>query len=112
MAKFANFKIIVEIEKLKIHVEGDREIAPEIASNVAQQITSVIQPSGLLEAPQDEHSSNPASNALAAPSVRRTRRTRSSARVGNPLAAIRQCGVPGLGFPGGQLFQPLEGSGF
>ena len=31
---------------------------------------------------------------------------------GNPSAAIRQCGVSGLGFPGARLFLPLEGSGF
>jgi DNA mismatch endonuclease (patch repair protein) len=33
-------------------------------------------------------------------------------RVANPSAAIRQCGVSAEGFPGGRLFQPLEGSGF
>jgi hypothetical protein len=32
--------------------------------------------------------------------------------VANPSAAIRQSGVSTLGFSGGRLFQPLEGSGF
>jgi len=53
MAKSANFKVTVKLEKLEIHVEGDREIAPEIANNVSHQIAEVFQPSGLLEAPAD-----------------------------------------------------------
>ena len=81
MAKFANFKISVEIEKLKIHVEGDREIAPEIASNVAHQISDVFQPSGLLEAPKDGQNSNSVINASATAPARRTRRPRSSGKV-------------------------------
>lgn len=76
MTKLASFKISVEIEKLKIHVEGDREIVPEIASNVAHQITGVLQPSGLLEAPKDGHNSNPVITAPASP-ARRTRGRRS-----------------------------------
>jgi hypothetical protein len=81
MAKFANFKIIVEIEKLKIHVEGDREVAPEIANNVAHQITTVLQPSGLLEAPKYEQNSNPVNSGLATPRARRTRRPSSSGKT-------------------------------
>src|ERR1700733_8460403 len=53
MAKFANFEINVEIEKLKIHVKGDREIAPEVANNVAQQISAIFQPAALIESPKD-----------------------------------------------------------
>lgn len=53
MAKFANFEINIEMKELKIHVKGDREIAPGIASNVAHQISTIFQPSGLLEAPKD-----------------------------------------------------------
>jgi hypothetical protein len=80
MPKFAGFKISVEIEKLKIHVEGDREIVPEIANNVAHQISHVIQPSGLLEAPKDGQNSNPVIDS-ATPPARKPRR-RSAGRPG------------------------------
>jgi hypothetical protein len=53
MAKLANYKISIELEKLKIHVEGAREIAPDIANNVANQIATVFQPAGLIESPSD-----------------------------------------------------------
>ncbi len=53
MAKFATFEVSVEIKELKIHVKGDREIAPEIAENVAHQISTVFQPAGLIEAPSE-----------------------------------------------------------
>jgi hypothetical protein len=76
MAKLASFKISVEVEKLKIHVEGDREIVPEIASNVAQHITGVLQPSSLLEAAKDGNNSNAVISAPASP-ARRPRGRRS-----------------------------------
>jgi hypothetical protein len=49
MSKLGTYKISIEIEKLKINVEGARELAPEIASNVVQQIATVLQPAGLIE---------------------------------------------------------------
>lgn len=78
MAKFANFEVHVEIEKLKIHVKGDREIAPEVANNVAQQISGIFQPSGLLEAPQNGNNGNKVIDAPPAPPARRARRKNSA----------------------------------
>jgi hypothetical protein len=74
MAKSANFKVTVKLEKLEIHVEGDRELVPEIANSVSHQIAEVIQPKGFLEAPTDGQ--NPVINvpAASASSVRRQRR--------------------------------------
>jgi hypothetical protein len=82
MSKSAHFKVTVKLEKLEIHIEGDRELVPEIANNVSHQIAEVIQPSGLLEAPTDGH--NPVINAPAAsatPSRRQRRRTAGKAET-------------------------------
>jgi hypothetical protein len=76
MTKLANFKISIVVKELSINVEGDREIVPEIASNVAQQVTGVLQPAGLLEAPKDGHNSNPVVTVAVSP-ARRTRGRRS-----------------------------------
>ena len=107
MAKFANFEVHVEIEKLKIHVKGDREIAPEVANNVAQQISAVFQPAGLIEAPKDGKNGHHVIDATPAVPTRRTRRraststpasdstttinwTHDAAKWGTPLQAWKQ----------------------
>src|SRR5437773_12535416 len=53
MTRVGNFEISVELKDLKIHVKGHRDLAPEIASNVAQQISEVFQPAGLIEGPSE-----------------------------------------------------------
>src|SRR5690349_16718192 len=80
MAKFANFEISVEIEKLKIHVKGDREIVPEIASNVATQISAMIQPAALIEAPSNGNGHKEITSAETI--IPSRRRRKSSARSG------------------------------
>jgi hypothetical protein len=74
MAKFGSFEVHVEIEKLKIHIKGDREIAPEVANNVAQQISGILQPSGLLEAPKDGQNGHRVIEAPASDTATRRRR--------------------------------------
>lgn len=59
MAKFGTFKISVEIQGLKINVEGDRELAPTIAQNVVKQVAASIQPAGLLDAPKNGQGAHP-----------------------------------------------------
>lgn len=53
MAKVANFEVTFELQGLKIHVKGDREIAPSIANNVGRQFANVLSPAGLIEAPKN-----------------------------------------------------------
>jgi hypothetical protein len=55
MAKMSNFEVTFELQGLKIHVKGDREIAPSIANNVGRQFASVLSPAGLIEAPKNGH---------------------------------------------------------
>jgi hypothetical protein len=74
MVKFANFEVQVEIEKLKIYVKGDREIAPEIANNVAQQISAVFQPAGLIQAPANGNGHQVIDAPAAAAPARRSRK--------------------------------------
>ncbi|HYM76117.1 MAG TPA: hypothetical protein VE377_09090 [Candidatus Dormibacteraeota bacterium] len=83
MAKFANFEVHVEIEKLKIHVKGDREIAPEVANNVAQQISGIFQPSGLLEAPKDGQNGHRVIEASAPAAPARRGRRKNSGPAAN-----------------------------
>lgn len=52
MTKVANFEVTFELQGLKIHVKGDREIAPSIANNVGRQFANVLSPAGLIEAPK------------------------------------------------------------
>jgi len=82
MAKSAHFKVTVKLEKLEIHVEGDRELVPEIANSVSHQIAEVIQPKAFLEAPTDGQ--NPLINvpaASAAPARARQRRRTGKAEM-------------------------------
>jgi hypothetical protein len=53
MAKVANFEVTFELQGLKIHVKGDREIAPSIANNVGRHFANVLSPAGLIEAPKN-----------------------------------------------------------
>jgi hypothetical protein len=53
MAKIANFEVTFELKELKIHVKGDREIAPSIANNVGRQFANVLSPAGLIEGPKN-----------------------------------------------------------
>jgi hypothetical protein len=93
MAKFAGYEISVEIEKLKIHVKGDRQIAPEIATNVANQVAGVFQPAPLIEGAQESHNGHLVIDGNSAIPARRARRrssgTKSNGAVGvstaNPL---------------------------
>ena len=87
MAKFANFEIEVEIKELKIHVKGDREIAPEVANNVAQQISGIFQPAGLIEAPKDGHNGHSAVEPIAATPARKPGRRRSTSGISQPSGA-------------------------
>jgi hypothetical protein len=56
MTKFANFEVTFELKELKIHVKGDREIAPSIANNVGKHFGNVLSPAGLIEAPKNAQS--------------------------------------------------------
>jgi hypothetical protein len=56
MSKFANFEVTFELKELKIHVKGDREIAPSIANNVGKHFGNVLSPAGLIEAPKNGQS--------------------------------------------------------
>lgn len=91
MAKIANYKISIELEKLKIHVEGSRELAPEIANNVASQIATILQPARLIEGSREEPGdhSHLAANVTPATPGRRPRRKGTgkldSAADGAPL---------------------------
>jgi hypothetical protein len=78
MAKLGNFKIVVEMKELKIHVEGAREIAPEIASNVANQIAAIVQPAALIEGRSENHSGVIDVPATAAGSRKTRKRTTAS----------------------------------
>ena len=84
MEKFAKFKINIEIEKLKIQIEGDRQIAPEIATNVANQISTMLQPAAYIEAPKDGQNSGPVIEGGASASPRRSRR-RSGVKQSSPV---------------------------
>lgn len=55
MAKTSNFEITFELQGLKVHVKGDREMAPAIANNVGRQFASVLSPAGLIEGPKNGH---------------------------------------------------------
>jgi hypothetical protein len=57
MAKVANFEVTFELQGLKIHVKGDREIAPSIANNVGRQFANILSPAGLIEAPKNGNES-------------------------------------------------------
>jgi|ERR1044071_6648993 hypothetical protein len=74
MAKIANFEISIELQGLKIYVKGDRELAPAIATEVAQKISGMIQPAGLIEAPMEPQNGHHAIDAAPAPAGRRRRR--------------------------------------
>jgi hypothetical protein len=59
MAKLANFEVTFELKELKIHVKGDREIAPSIANNVGKHFGQVLSPAGLIEAPKNGNEPQP-----------------------------------------------------
>lgn len=75
MAKIANFEINIELQGLKIHVKGDRELAPEIATEVAQKISGMIQPAGLIEALPERQNGHPTIDASQGASSRKRRRS-------------------------------------
>lgn len=58
MAKLANFQVTFELKELKIHVTGDREIAPMIANNAGRQFSSILSPAGLIDAPKNGQGDN------------------------------------------------------
>src|SRR5947207_6801346 len=82
MAK-ANFEISIELKELKIHVKGDREIVPEIATNVANQISGMIQPAGLIEGAKESHNGQPLQIDATSSSASRKTRKRTG---GKPVA--------------------------
>jgi hypothetical protein len=91
MSKFANFEVTFELKELKIHVKGDREIAPSIANNVGRHFASVLSPAGLIEAPKNGQT--PTSKLIeadeSAPARKRGRRAaKSSSSNGDGAASI------------------------
>jgi hypothetical protein len=89
MVKTVPFKVTVKVEKLEIHVEGDRQIVPEIANSVSRQIAEVIQPKALLGAPTDGHNPIIDVPAASAASGRRPRRRAAGATgTGSATSAI------------------------
>ena len=74
MAKLANFEVTFELKELKIHVKGDREIAPSIANNVGRHFASVLSPAGLIEGPKNGHSGNGNDKVIDAEAVTPSRR--------------------------------------
>lgn len=60
MAKFAGYEVTVEIEKIKVHVKAEREIAgDQLAANVANKITGMFQPEALTEGTQQSQNGHP-----------------------------------------------------
>jgi hypothetical protein len=86
MAKLANFEVTFELKELKIHVKGDREIAPSIADNVGRHFATVLTPAGLIEAPKSGHSGNGSDKVIDAEAVTAPRRKRKSAAKSNASA--------------------------
>lgn len=78
--KLAQFEVIVKMKELEIHVRGDRQVGPEIADNVGQHISGVIQTAGLLQAPQSNGHNGQQPQVIDAPEA--TRRRRKAARKG------------------------------
>jgi len=79
MAKLANFEVTFELKELKIHVKGDREIAPSIADNVGRHFASVLSPAGLIEAPKNGHNGNGVDKVIDADAVPPPRRRKKNA---------------------------------
>ncbi|HEY2498220.1 MAG TPA: hypothetical protein VGK24_14240 [Candidatus Angelobacter sp.] len=75
MAKTANFEISIELKELKIHVKGDRELAPEIATEVANKISGMLQPAGLIEGQVETPNGHRTIDAPPSPAVRKRRRS-------------------------------------
>jgi len=88
MAKLANFEVTFELKELKIHVKGDREIAPSIANNVGRQFASVLSPAGLIEAPKNGHSSSGSDKVIDAEPVATSRRKRKSGAKSNAAGTV------------------------
>jgi hypothetical protein len=48
----SRFKVRLKLSGLEIEIEGDREYAPQIAENIGRQLSQIIQPVALIEAPK------------------------------------------------------------
>jgi hypothetical protein len=84
MAKLANFEVTFELKELKIHVKGDREIAPSIANNVGRQFANVFSPAGLIEGPKNGRDDGGKVVEVQAPTPRsRKKRTAKTTTDGN-----------------------------
>jgi len=90
MTKFANFEVTFELKELKIHVKGDREIAPSIADNVGKHFGKVLSPAGLIEAPTDGHNGHKVIEGTATPAPRPRRRsgTKSASSNGGTTTTV------------------------
>lgn len=80
----SKFKFRFKLTGLEIEVEGDREHAPQIAENIGRQLSSFMQPAGLIEVPQEPPSSpvidgNDVVRASRGPRRRRSSRSSASA---------------------------------
>jgi hypothetical protein len=88
MTKIANFEVTFELKELKIHVKGDREIAPSIANNVGKHFANVLSPAGLIEAPKNGPSAADKIIEAGEPSIvrKRGKRTAKSASASGGAA--------------------------
>jgi hypothetical protein len=49
----SKFKLKLKLTGLEIEIEGDRESAPQMADNIGRQLSQMIQPAALIEAPRE-----------------------------------------------------------
>lgn len=81
----SKFKLRVKLSGLEIEVEGDREHAPQIAENIGHQLSQMMQPTALIEAPENHHEGPTIEAQNTANGSRPTRRRRRGFKNGtNP----------------------------
>jgi len=91
MAKTSNFEVTFELQGLKIHVKGDRELAPGIANNVGRQFASVLSPAGLIEPPKNGNDAGIKiieAQVPPAPRNKRKKSVRAASSETTPVAAL------------------------
>jgi hypothetical protein len=84
----SKFKLRVKLSGLEIEVEGDREHAPQIADHIGHQLSQMMQPAALIEAPENHHEGGATVEAQTTPNgSRATRRRRRSGKSGTGVVS-------------------------
>jgi len=78
----SKFKLKVKLSGLEIEVEGDQEHAPKIAENIGYQLSQIMQPAALIEAPENRHEGPMIEAQNTANGSRSTRRRRRGNKTG------------------------------